>query len=250
MSDSSRSGLPNKLPRPKNILCDWFFLTTSLPSLPENRRQNGKAGISSHHFVILPVCVATSQRFWKQEQQFNSSEFIGVIRIVFLESLLLKMFIHIHLIILLYTYSDFCAWDWKAGSSMSSNCQRTNHQATVCYLSSRTFFHHKILFSSALQNFRMKFLWQMSEAKHIFAENSHQGGPCSSWEYHQRRSMLYMLHLCMYSTSLRPANFQETPWNFDRRKLQIVFGNTPLGEVRAEMKKTKAGSSGIQGRNS
>lgn len=46
------------------------------------------------------------------------------------------------------------------------------------------FFHHKILFSSALQNFRMKFPWKMSEAEHkVFAENPHQDGPCSFWEH-------------------------------------------------------------------
>lgn len=146
MSDSSRSAPPNKLPCQKNILCNWFFLTSPLPSLPQHKRQSGKAGLSSHHFVISPMCVATSQRFWKQEQQFNSSEFIGVIRIVFLEPLSLEKFIHIHLIRLLYTDSDFRAWEWKAGSSVSSNCQRTNHQATVCYLSSRTFFITKFYF--------------------------------------------------------------------------------------------------------
>lgn len=59
-----------------------------------------------------------------------------------------------------------------------------------------------------------------------------------------------MLHLCMYSAALRPASFQEAAWNFGGRKLQTVFANSALGEVRVEMKKTKAGSSGIQGRDS
>lgn len=170
MSDSSRSSPPNKLPCQKNILYNWLFLTTLLPSLPEHRKQSRKAGLSSHHFVISSVCVATSQRFWKQEQQFNSSEFIGVSRIVFSGIPFIEK-VHSYSFRLLYTYSDFCAWGGKAGSSVSSNCQRTNHQATVCYLSSLTLFRHKILFSSALQNFRMKFPLQMSEAKHIFAEN-------------------------------------------------------------------------------
>lgn len=89
----------------------------------------------------------------------------------------------------------------------------------------------------------------MSEAEHMFAENSHQGGPCSSWEYYQR-SMLYMLYLCMYSAALKPASSQEAAWNFGRKKLQIVFASSALGEVRVEMKKAKAGSSGIQGRDS
>lgn len=38
------------------------------------------------------------------------------------------------------TYSNFWAWGWRAGSSVLSDCQRTNHQATICYLSSVTRF--------------------------------------------------------------------------------------------------------------
>jgi len=54
--------------------------------------------------------------------------------------------------------------------------------------------------------------------------------------------MLYAFYLCMYGAALRPASFEE--------ERHAVFVNRALSEVGVEMKKNKAGTSGIQGRGS
>lgn len=184
--------------------------------------------------------------------QFNSSAFKGVSGIVFLEPLSLKKVnsYSFNQVVTL-KYSDFYAWGWKTGSSVLSDCQMTNHRATVCYWSSLTLFSSQdfifICFAKLQDEISMEDVWGWAQ------------GVCwksaSRWSLFLLRTLAEKIYAVCFmpmhiQCSLKTCKLWRRDVKFGRRKLQMLFVNCALSEVRVKMNKNKPGSSGIQGRGS